>query len=122
MADKPKYTVVGEYVTVKTVTDRGPTVVGLYAGAPWPEDAPEDATQHHLESGLIAEVGKAPQADAGPAVASAPAAQVPDEPVGEPGGPKPARVSAQRAADQERVAARTEADQKATRGSGGGRA
>lgn len=89
-----KYTVVGEYVTVKTSTDQGPMVVGLYAGSPWPDDAAEDATKHHLAEGLIAEVGKPPEAQAPAMVLSPePAAQEPDAPVGEPAGPKPARVA-----------------------------
>jgi hypothetical protein len=56
-----QYVVTGAYVTVKTNTADGPKLVGLYDGAPWPADAPEEATEHHLREGLIAEVGKAPE-------------------------------------------------------------
>jgi hypothetical protein len=92
MADK-KYTVTGAFVTVKTTTERGPTVVGLYQGAPWPDDATPEATQHHLDNKLIAEVGApspTPEALAEPV----PAPQEPDAPEGEPAGPKPTRPSA----------------------------
>lgn len=83
-------TVLGAYVTVKTNTSEGPRLVGLYEGSPWPKDASPEATKHHLDNGLIGKVGQAaPEALATPV----PAAQVPDEPVGEPGGPKPARVT-----------------------------
>lgn len=87
------YVVTGAYVTVKTVTPDGPRVVGLYEGAPWPADAPAEATEHHLEEGLIAEAGAEAKVPAHVAVPE-PAAQVPDEPVGEPGGPKPSRTGA----------------------------
>jgi hypothetical protein len=85
------YYVTGAYVTVRTMTPDGPRVVGLYEGAPWPDDAAEAATEHHLAEGLIAEVGqpsKAPEHVAVPV----PAAQEPDAPVGEPTGPKPNAV------------------------------
>jgi hypothetical protein len=80
-----KYVVSGEYVTVRTMTDQGPTVIGLYRGAQWPEDASKDATEHHLTEGLIKEEGDdtpapahltaqtpaAPAAEAEPAAAKA---------------------------------------------------
>lgn len=86
------YSVIGAYVTVRTVTQDGPRVVGLYAGAPWPADASEEATAHHLAEGLIAETGSGVKAPAHVAEGE-PAAQVPGEPEGEPGGPKPNRVA-----------------------------
>lgn len=51
-----RYVVAGAYVTVKTMTMEGPRIVGLFAGAPWPADAPLDATQHHLSQRLIVPV------------------------------------------------------------------
>lgn len=48
-----KYTVTGAYVTVKTMTDQGVRIVGLYAGAPVPADAGEAWVQHHLDNNLI---------------------------------------------------------------------
>lgn len=65
--DRPRYdpdsnyVVTGAYVTVKTGTERGPAFVGLYSGAPWPHDATADSGQHHLDNGLIAEIGKPAQ-------------------------------------------------------------
>jgi hypothetical protein len=53
-----RYVVTGAYVTVKTATTDGVKFVGLYSGSPWPQDATQEAGQHHLSSGLIAEVGK----------------------------------------------------------------
>lgn len=51
-----RYVITGAYVTVKTMTTQGPRIVGMYAGAPWPDDAEAAATQHHLDCGLIEEV------------------------------------------------------------------
>lgn len=93
-----QYTVTGAYVTVKTDTSEGPRLVGLYEGSPWPADASAEATAHHLEEGLITEVGQEPATPEALAT-PVPAAQVPGEPVGEPGGPKPARTGPTRAAE-----------------------
>jgi hypothetical protein len=51
-----KHVVVAPYVQVRTAGDNGPTVKGLYAGAPWPQDADPDVTERHVEDGLIVEV------------------------------------------------------------------
>jgi len=80
-----QYVVTGAYVTVKTETADGPRVVGLYAGAPWPADAPPEATKHHLENSLIEEVG---------APAPAPAAAAKEE-------EKEAKAPAQAASHQQ---------------------
>jgi hypothetical protein len=53
------YTVVGEYITVRTATADGYRIVGLYKGAPLPGDVSPEAVAHHLRQGLIAEVGEA---------------------------------------------------------------
>lgn len=50
------YVVVAPYVTVRTMTEQGPRIIGLYTGAPVPEDAPEEWVKSHAEAGLIAEV------------------------------------------------------------------
>jgi hypothetical protein len=64
--------VTGAYVTVKTMTMQGPRIVGLFAGAPWPADAPEDSTKHHLSVKLIAEVPE-PESPAEPEPVKVPA-------------------------------------------------
>jgi hypothetical protein len=74
MADK-HYVVTGTYVTVRTGSP--PAVVGLYSGAPWPPDADPDDTRHHLDTGLIAEVGKPPEVH--PPVGAAPTEPVDPE-------------------------------------------
>jgi hypothetical protein len=51
-----RYRVTGAYVTVKTNTTNGPTVVGLYEGAPVPPDATPAWVEHHLANRLIEEV------------------------------------------------------------------
>lgn len=51
-----KYKVVAPYVTVRTATDQGPRVVGLYQGAILPDDVPEESIQHHLDNDMIVEV------------------------------------------------------------------
>lgn len=56
-----QYVVTGAYVTVKTMTNEGPRILGLFAGAPWPADATEDATRHHLAMGLIEAVPEPPK-------------------------------------------------------------
>ena len=76
MADK-HYVVTGAYVTVKTNTPDGVRIVGLYSGSPWPADAAEEATEHHLANGLIAEVGVPAKVE--PPPHSAPAERVDPE-------------------------------------------
>jgi len=51
------YVVTGEYVTVRTMTNDGPRIVGLYKGSAVPGDAADDWIAHHLENKLIAVQG-----------------------------------------------------------------
>src|SRR5690242_5279763 len=49
------YRVTAPYVTLKTMTENGVRVVGLYAGAPVPFDVPQDSLDHHIRMGMVEE-------------------------------------------------------------------
>ena len=57
-----RYVVTAPYVTVRTMTEQGARVLGLYADAPVPKDAPEDWVKNHLAAKMIAEVEDPAQA------------------------------------------------------------
>lgn|SRR5512135_2122526 len=100
------YVVTGAYVVARTYTPDGIRMVGLYAGAPWPQDAPQDAGQHHLSSGLIAEVGVPQEVETPPFVA-------PTEPVNPEAATVPAAESADDREAYRRQAAGSEDDTRA---------
>jgi hypothetical protein len=47
------YRVTGKYITVKTMTQDGPRIVGLHEGAPLPADVSKESIDHHLAVNLI---------------------------------------------------------------------
>jgi hypothetical protein len=52
--------VTGKYVTAKTMTTDGWTVVGFHEGAPLPKDVPLEDKRHLYRNGLVREVGWSP--------------------------------------------------------------
>jgi hypothetical protein len=56
MADIKRYVVVAPYVTLRTMTQSGPRILGFHSGAPVPPDVPDDQIQHHLSKKMIVEV------------------------------------------------------------------
>lgn len=52
----PKYVVTAPYVTVKTMTQEGPRVVGLYVNSPVPKDADPGWIERHIEAHMVMEV------------------------------------------------------------------
>jgi len=68
------YRVTAPYVTVRTMTENGPRIIGLYKGAVVPDDAAEDWIEAHTRDQLIEEFG----AEAAPVSAeSVPAEETP---------------------------------------------
>jgi hypothetical protein len=53
---KKRYVVVAPRVMLETMTQSGRALLGFFAGAPVPEDVPEDSIKHHLDNNLIVEV------------------------------------------------------------------
>lgn len=66
------YVVTGQYVTVKTMTNEGPRILGLHSGAPIPADADPEYVKHLVAHNLAAKVDE-PKAEA-PKEAAKPAA------------------------------------------------
>lgn len=56
-----KYVVTAEYVTLRTRTPDGVRQVGMYKGAPVPDDVPADQIDHHLRRSLIRAVDDEPE-------------------------------------------------------------
>jgi hypothetical protein len=74
-----KYVVTAPRVVLTTMTMDGVRAIGLFAGAPVPDDVPPEQIRHHLDNNLIAEVPEpAPPARPAPAKAEG------DKPAGKP--------------------------------------
>lgn len=52
---KATYLVTAPYITVVTGTHDGPKLLGFYTGATLPDDVSDEAIEHHLNLGMIAE-------------------------------------------------------------------
>jgi hypothetical protein len=77
MAAAKVYRVTGPYVTVRTMTENGPRIIGLYTGARVPDDAEQEWIGNHLRDGLIGEVGAEPPPVSAESVPEAPPASPP---------------------------------------------